>query len=55
MGNGGIWRVLEMELRKARHDVEKKIKVAVHLTKAKQGKSDIWTQFSAVTEKMEKG
>ncbi len=24
------------------HEIEKKIKVAVYLTKAKQGKSDIW-------------
>ncbi len=33
------------------HEVEKKIKAAVYLTKAKQGKSDIWKQFSIVTEK----
>ncbi|GAA6110465.1 zinc finger protein 618-like [Tachysurus ichikawai] len=33
------------------HDVEKKIKAAVYLTTPKQGKSDIWTQFSIVTEK----
>ncbi len=33
------------------HEVEKKIKAAVYLTKAKQGKSDIWKQFSMVTEK----
>ncbi len=31
------------------HEVEKKIKAAVYLTKAKQGKSDIWKQF--LTEK----
>ncbi len=36
------------------HEVEKKIKAAVYLTKAKQGKSDIWKQFSTVTEKMGK-
>ncbi len=40
-------RVLEMDLM---HEVEKKIKAAVYLTKAKQGKSDIWKQFSMVTE-----
>ncbi len=33
------------------HEFEKKIKAAVYLTKAKQGKSDIWKQFSTVTEK----
>ncbi len=33
------------------HEVEKKIKAAVYLTKAKQDKSDIWKQFSIVTEK----
>ncbi len=33
------------------HEVEKEIKAAVYLTKAKQGKSDIWKQFSIVTEK----
>ncbi len=37
MGNGGIWRVIEME---SMHEVEKEIKVAVYLTKAKQGKSE---------------
>ncbi len=47
-GNGGIMCVLEMDLM---HEVEKKIKAAVYLTKAKQGKSDIWKQFSMVTEK----
>ncbi len=31
--------------------VEKKNKVSVYLTKAKQGKLDIWKQFSTVTEK----
>ncbi len=36
------------------HEVEKKIKVAVYLTKVKQGKSDIWKQFSTVTGKMGK-
>ncbi len=41
-GNGGIWRVIEME---STHKVEKEIKAAVYLTKAKQGKSDIWKQF----------
>ncbi len=50
-GNSGIWRVIEM---KSTHDVERKIKVAVYLTKAKQGKSDIWKQFSSVNEKMGK-
>ncbi len=34
-----------------KHDIEKKIKASVYLTKAKQGKSDIWHQFSTVTEK----
>ncbi len=33
------------------HKVEQEIKAAVYLTKAKQGKSDIWKQFSIVTEK----
>ncbi len=33
------------------HEVEKEIKASVYLTKAKQGKSDIWKQFSIVTEK----
>ncbi len=31
-GNGGIWRVIEMA---STHEVEKKIKAAVYLTKAK--------------------
>lgn len=35
-------------------EVEKKIKAAVYLTKAKQGKSDIWKQFSFVNGKNEK-
>ncbi len=30
--------------------LEKKIKAAVYLTNAKQGKSDIWKQFSIITE-----
>ncbi len=47
-GNGGIWHVLEME---SKNEVEKKIKVTVYLTKAKQGKSDIWKQFLTFTEK----
>ncbi len=47
MGNGGIWRVIETE---STHEVEKEIKAAVYFTKAKQGKSDIWKQFSIVTE-----
>ncbi len=33
------------------HKFEKKIKASVYLTKAKQGKSDIWKQISNVTEK----
>ncbi len=49
--NVGIWRVIEME---SMHKVDKKIKAAVYLTKVKQGKSDIWKQFSIVTEKMGK-
>ncbi len=40
--------MIEME---STHEVEKEIKAAVYLTKAKQGKSDIWKQFSIVTEK----
>ncbi len=36
---------------KSTHEVEKEIKAAVYLTKAKQVKSDIWKQFSIVTEK----
>ncbi len=47
MGNG-IWHVLEMD---SMHKFEKKIKASVYLTKAKQGKSDIWKQISNVTEK----
>ncbi len=46
-GDGGIWRVIEIESTQ----VEKEIKAAVYLTKAKQGKSDIWKQFWIVTEK----
>ncbi len=49
-GNGGIWLVLEME---SMHEVEKKIKAAVYLKKAKV-KSDIWKQFSTITEKIGK-
>ncbi len=49
-GNGGIWHVIEME---STH-VEQKMKAAVYLTNAKQGKSDIWKQLSIVTEKMGK-
>ncbi len=49
MGNSGIWHVIEME---STHEVEKKIKAALYLTKAKQGKSDIWKQFSIITEKI---
>lgn len=37
-GNAGIWCVIEME---STHEVEKKNKVAVYLTKEKQGMSDI--------------
>ncbi len=33
------------------HEVEKKIQVTVYLTKAKQGKSDIWKRLSIATEK----
>ncbi len=41
--------VIEIE---SMHEVEKKFKAAVYLTKTKQGKSDIWKQFSIVTGKM---
>ncbi len=51
-GNGVIWHVIEIE---STHEVEKKIKVAVYLTNAKQGsKSDIWKLFSIITEKNRK-
>ena len=36
---------------KSTNEVEKKIKAGHYDTKAKQGKSDIWTNFSVVKDK----